>query len=210
MNWDRIGLWCNGSTRHFGRLSSGSKPDSPTQRSMVTKTFRHHVLFLPTWQMCSHYRHSTYFLFSRSAPRIRQNGPMPCWLAFETRRKGQKWGLETYETCFPDVRYEANKRQSHVWYTFTCWFTVIYIAKYSWIPHGCKYLQPRMQTFATSVANVCVRKFIRSSAWGNAFCWPSFQMEMGTWKSSLERDVGYKTAPKRLFRRIWSEIKRLS
>ena len=27
----RIGLWCNGSTRHFGRLSSGSKPDSPTQ-----------------------------------------------------------------------------------------------------------------------------------------------------------------------------------
>ena len=26
-----IGLWCNGSTRHFGRLSSGSKPDSPTQ-----------------------------------------------------------------------------------------------------------------------------------------------------------------------------------
>ena len=125
-------------------------------------------------------------------------------------QKRAKMGLETYETWFPDVRYEANKRQSHVWYTFTCWFTVIYTAKYSWIPHGCKYLQPRMQTFATEVANVCVRKFIHSSAWGNAFCWPSFQMEMGTWESSLERDVGYKTAPKRLFRRIWSEIKRLS
>lgn len=26
----RIGLWCNGSTRHFGRLSLGSKPGSPT------------------------------------------------------------------------------------------------------------------------------------------------------------------------------------
>ena len=24
------GIWCNGSTRHFGRLSSGSKPDIPT------------------------------------------------------------------------------------------------------------------------------------------------------------------------------------
>ena len=66
------------------------------------------------------------------------------------------------------------------------------------------------QTFATEVANVCVRKFIHSSAWGNAFCWPSFQVAMGTWESTLERDLGYKTAPKCLFQRIWSEIKRLS
>lgn len=150
------------------------------------------------------------FCFPEVLPESVRMDRWPADLHLSHAEKGKKWGLETYETCFPDVRYEASKRQFHVWHTFTCWFTVIYMAKYSWIPHGCKYLQPRMQTFATEVANVCVRKFIHSSAWGNAFCWPSFQMEMGTWKSSLEQDLGYKTAPKRLFRHIWSEIKRLS
>ena len=33
----RIGLWCNGSTRHFGRLSLGSKPGSPTKEISAGK-----------------------------------------------------------------------------------------------------------------------------------------------------------------------------
>ena len=30
-----IGLWCNGSTRHFGRLSLGSNPSSPTNLILI-------------------------------------------------------------------------------------------------------------------------------------------------------------------------------
>ena len=50
---DRIGLWCNGSTRHFGRLSSGSKPDSPTPKkgNVITD-------ISPFWFFWQHYDNS--------------------------------------------------------------------------------------------------------------------------------------------------------
>ncbi len=44
----RIGLWCNGSTRHFGRLSSGSKPDSPTIKKALKVIFQCFFCFFST------------------------------------------------------------------------------------------------------------------------------------------------------------------
>ena len=45
-NYDlhRIGLWCNGSTRHFGRLSPGSNPGSPTTSKGESTSVKRRVL----------------------------------------------------------------------------------------------------------------------------------------------------------------------
>ena len=84
-----------------------------------------------------------------------------------------------------------------------CWFTIDYREKrYGWTSR-CKYLQPRMQTFATPLANVCVRKLMRSSAARMTFFWPRPRMHGGTRTGSSGHKWGMGRGLKSLFLGDW-------
>ena len=60
-----------------------------------------------------------------------------------------------------------------------------------------------MQIFASKVANVCVWKFIYSSAWENAFSLPHFHVHGTTYLTHLNRKNEFKTASEEALQPIW-------